>query len=110
MESIMKEFTPDAVFCANDYMAAGAMRVLREYRLRVPDDVAVVGYDNTDLCLALDPTLTTIDYRAEEVGRCMATGLLELVAGKVKSLAMVIRPFLVERESHRTDNDTLQLR
>jgi DNA-binding LacI/PurR family transcriptional regulator len=60
----------------------------------------VVGYDNTDLCLALDPTLTTVDYRAEEVGRCMATGLLELVAGKVKSLAMVIRPFLVERESH----------
>ena len=104
MESIMKEFTPDAVFCANDYMAAGAMRVLREYRLRVPDAVAVVGYDNTDLCLALDPTLTTVDYRAEEVGRCMATGLLELVAGKVKSLSMVVRPFLVERESHRKDS------
>jgi DNA-binding LacI/PurR family transcriptional regulator len=101
MESILLEFTPDAVFCANDYMAAGAMRVLRQRRLRVPDDVAVVGYDNTDLCLALDPTLTTVDYRAEEVGRCMATGLLELVAGKVKSLGMAIRPFLVERESHR---------
>ena len=106
MKSILKDFTPDAVFCANDYMAAGAMRVLREYRLRVPDDVAVVGYDNTDLCLALDPTLTTVDYRAEEVGRCMATGLLELVTGKVKSLGMVIRPFLVERESHQKNNDT----
>ena len=105
MKSILKDFTPDAVFCANDYMAAGAMRVLREYRLRVPEDVAVVGYDNTDLCLALDPTLTTVDYRAEEVGRCMATGLLELVTGKVKSLGMVIRPFLVERESHQKNND-----
>ena len=66
----------------------------------------MVGYDNTDLCLALDPTLTTVDYRAEEVGRCMATGLLELVSGKVKSLGMVIRPFLVERESHQKNNDT----
>ena len=101
MESIMKEFTPDAIFCANDYMAAGAMKVLRAHRLRIPDDVAVVGYDNTDLCLALDPTLTTVDYRAEEVGRRLATGLLDLVGGKVKSLAMTIRPLLVERESHQ---------
>jgi LacI family transcriptional regulator, galactose operon repressor len=85
-------------------MAAGAIRVLREHRLRVPDDVAVVGYDNTDLCLALDPTLTTVDYRAEEVGRCLASGLLDLVAGKVKSLAMVVPPFLVERESHGKDS------
>jgi DNA-binding LacI/PurR family transcriptional regulator len=105
MESIMQEFTPDAVFCANDYMAAGAMKVLREHRLRVPDDVAVVGYDNTDLCLALDPTLSTVDYRAEEVGRRMATGLLDLVAGKVKSLAMAVRPVLVERESHLKNTD-----
>jgi DNA-binding LacI/PurR family transcriptional regulator len=60
----------------------------------------VVGYDNTDLCLALDPTLTTVDYQAEEVGRCLAQGLLDLVGGKVKSLAMTVRPVLVERESH----------
>jgi DNA-binding LacI/PurR family transcriptional regulator len=101
MKSIMKEFTPDAIFCANDYMAAGAMKVLRANRLKIPNDVAVVGYDNTDLCLALDPTLTTVDYRAEEVGQCLAQGLLDLVGGKVKSLAMTVRPVLVERESHQ---------
>ena len=101
MESIMKEFTPDAVFCSNDYMAAGAMKVLRAHRLKIPDDVAIVGYDNTDLCLALDPTLTTVDYQAEEVGRSLAAGLLELVGGNVKSLALSVRPFLVERESHQ---------
>jgi DNA-binding LacI/PurR family transcriptional regulator len=100
MKSILKEFTPDAIFCANDYMAAGAMKVLRANRLKIPNEVAVVGYDNTDLCLGLDPTLTTVDYRAEEVGRCLATGLLDLVGGKVNSLAMTMRPFLVERESH----------
>ena len=100
MESILTEFTPDGVFCANDYMAAGAMKTLRERGLTIPDDVAIVGYDNTDLCLALDPTLTTVDYRAAEVGRCMATQLLALVSGKIKTVSEVIHPVLVERQSH----------
>ena len=43
------------------------MKVLRGRGLVIPDEVAVVGYDNTDLWLALDPTLTTVDYRAAEV-------------------------------------------
>jgi DNA-binding LacI/PurR family transcriptional regulator len=100
MESILTEFTPDAVFCANDYMAAGAMKVLRERGLIIPDDVAIVGYDNTDLCLALDPTLTTVDYRAADVGQCMAKQLLALVSGKIKTISEVVHPVLVERQSH----------
>ena len=100
MESILREFTPDGVFCSNDYMAAGAMKILRGHGLTVPDDVAVVGYDDTDLCLALDPTLTTVDYRASDVGRCMATQLLALIDGKVKTVSEVIHPVLVERQSH----------
>jgi DNA-binding LacI/PurR family transcriptional regulator len=44
--------------------------------------------------------LTTIDYRAEEVGRCLAGELLALIEGKVSSIQKAIRPFLVERESH----------
>ena len=100
MESILTEFTPDGVFCANDYMAAGAMKILRGRGLTIPDDVAIVGYDNTDLCLALDPPLTTVDYRAAEVGRCMATQLLALMSGKVKTVSEVVHPFLVERQSH----------
>jgi DNA-binding LacI/PurR family transcriptional regulator len=100
MKDILREFTPDAVFCANDYMAAGAMKVLAESKLRVPEDVAIVGYDNTDICIGLTPTLTTIDYRAEEVGRCLAQELLALIEGNVSSVQKAIRPFLVERESH----------
>src|SRR5258708_37491384 len=56
MESIMKEFRPDAVFCANDSMSAGAMRVLREYRLRVTEDSSFLRYCNLILSLAFDPT------------------------------------------------------
>ncbi|HEY0792114.1 MAG TPA: LacI family DNA-binding transcriptional regulator [Chthoniobacterales bacterium] len=100
MKDILQEFTPDAVFCANDYMAAGAMKVLAQAKLRVPEDVAMVGYDNTDICIGLTPALTTVDYRAEEVGRCLAGELLALIEGKVSSVQKAIRPFLVERESH----------
>ena len=49
------------------------------------------------------PTLTTIDYRAEEVGRSLAGGLLALIEGKVSSVQEAIQPFLVERESHRAN-------
>src|SRR5580693_6678638 len=83
-----------------DYMAAGAMKVLAESELRVPEDVVIVGYDNTDICIGLTPTLTTVDYRAEEVGRCLAGELLALIEGKVSSIQKAIQPFLVERESH----------
>jgi DNA-binding LacI/PurR family transcriptional regulator len=100
MKDILREVTPDAIFCSNDYMAAGAMKVLAESKLRVPEDVVIVGYDNTDICIGLTPTLTTVDYRAEEVGRCLAGELLALIEGKVSSIQKAIQPFLVERESH----------
>lgn len=100
MEDILKEFRPEAVFCANDYMAAGAMKVLVRAGAKVPDDVAIVGYDNTDICEGLVPSLTTVDYRAKEVGQLLAEELLALIEGKVKSVQKTVRPFLVERESH----------
>ena len=53
-----------------------------------------------EICIGLTPTLTTIDYRDEEVGRCLALELLALIEGKVSSIQTAIRPFLVERESH----------
>jgi hypothetical protein len=46
------------------------------------------------------PSLTTVDYRAKEVGQCLARELLALIGRKVKSVKKSIRPFLVERESH----------
>jgi DNA-binding LacI/PurR family transcriptional regulator len=76
------------------------MKVLAESKLRIPEDVAIVGYDNTDICIGLTPTLTTIDYRAEEVGRRLAGELLALIEGKLNSIQKTIRPFLVERDSH----------
>ncbi|MEU3245020.1 MULTISPECIES: LacI family DNA-binding transcriptional regulator [unclassified Streptomyces] len=67
----------DAVFAANDLSAAGALRVLREGGRRVPDDVAVIGFDDMlPVAEQTDPPLTTVRQDIEEMGRLMARLLL----------------------------------
>jgi DNA-binding LacI/PurR family transcriptional regulator len=67
----------DAVFAANDLSAAGALRVLRERGRRVPEDVAVVGFDDMlPVAEQTDPPLTTVRQEIEEMGRLMARLLL----------------------------------
>jgi LacI family transcriptional regulator len=67
----------DAIFCGNDQIARGAADTLRERGVRVPDDIAIVGYDNWDsMALASRPPLTTIDMDLGEIGRIAALKLL----------------------------------
>ena|SRR5215469_1460324 len=68
MRSVLREFHPEAVFCGNDYMAAGALKSLHESGIRVPEQVAIVGYDNNDVCLGVVPSLTTVDAHHDECG------------------------------------------
>ncbi len=51
---------PDAVFCFNDLLALGALRTLRDHGLRVPEDVAVAGFDDIEECAYSTPSLTTV--------------------------------------------------
>jgi DNA-binding LacI/PurR family transcriptional regulator len=62
----------DAVFAADDLMAVGAMRALQEAGLRVPGDVAVVGFDDSPLSRVTTPPLTTVRQPVEVMGRAMA--------------------------------------
>ena len=74
----------DAVFAANDLTAAGALRVLRASGRRVPDDVAVVGFDDMlPVAEQTDPALTTVRQDIEEMGRLMARLLLRGVDRRV---------------------------
>ncbi|MEU9351456.1 LacI family DNA-binding transcriptional regulator [Streptomyces griseoloalbus] len=67
----------DAVFAASDTMAAGALTALRAAGRRVPDDVAVIGFDDFPLARRTDPQLTTVRQPLEEIGRAMVRLLLE---------------------------------
>jgi LacI family transcriptional regulator len=72
---------PRAVMCANDLIAIGALDVLREAGLRVPEDVAVVGFDDIDLAELLTPRLTTVKNPAAAVGAACAEAVLARLAG-----------------------------
>ncbi|MES4905922.1 MULTISPECIES: LacI family DNA-binding transcriptional regulator [unclassified Streptomyces] len=67
----------DAVFAASDVMAAGARQVLRERGRRVPDDVALVGFEDSAVARHMDPPLTSVRQTTEEMGRAMVRVLLE---------------------------------
>ncbi len=67
---------PSAIFAANDMMALGALRALRETGLRVPDDVAVVGFDNIPTAQYVSPSLTTIAVDVDALGARAAELLL----------------------------------
>jgi LacI family transcriptional regulator len=74
---------PDAVFCGNDQIARGVVDALRERDLRVPEDVAVIGFDNWEIVAsATRPPLTTVDMNLTALGREAGLTLLSLVDGK----------------------------
>lgn len=88
----------DAVFAASDLMAAGAITALRRAGKRVPDDVAVGGFDDAGLAARLDPPLTTMRQPFDRISAEMVTILLDLVGGaEPKSVTMPAT--LVVRES-----------
>ncbi|MEU8526710.1 MULTISPECIES: LacI family DNA-binding transcriptional regulator [Streptomyces] len=70
----------DAVFAASDVMAAGARAALREAGRRVPEDVALVGVDDSAVARLMDPPLTSVRQPIEEMGRTMARLLLREIA------------------------------
>ncbi|WP_320064733.1 LacI family DNA-binding transcriptional regulator [Micromonospora sp. RTGN7] len=72
----------DAVFVASDLMAFGALRTLREAGRRVPEDVAVIGFDDAPVARQADPPLTTVFQPVEEMGRQMAHLLIARVRGE----------------------------
>ena len=79
VKAILSRAAVDALFVANDLMALGAIRALREHGLRVPEDVALVGYDNRAVASIADPPLTTVQLPLGNIGRRAAQELLRLM-------------------------------
>ncbi|MET7455785.1 LacI family DNA-binding transcriptional regulator [Streptomyces sp. NPDC005574] len=92
---------PDAVFAYNDLVAIGAMRVLHERGLRVPDDVAVVGFDDLQEGRFGAVTLTTVSPDKQAIARLAVASLLRSLTGGAESGGQQLTPGfrLVERES-----------
>jgi DNA-binding LacI/PurR family transcriptional regulator len=78
-EALARNRRLTALFCANDEMAAGALRAAREAGRRVPADLSVVGFDNITLCNYTDPPLTTVNVAKEYMGKLAVTKLIDLI-------------------------------
>jgi len=93
---------PDAVFAANDLLAIGVMQaVLLERRLRIPEDVALIGYDDIDWSASTVVPLSTVRQPSELIGETAARLLIEeaTAAGEVTHQQLQFTPVLVARES-----------
>jgi len=89
----------DAIFVASDLMASGALLALEERGLRVPDDVAIVGFDNSPYATRGRIGLTTVAQPSVEMGVAMADTLLRLLAGEQVEHVTVMMTSLVVRDS-----------
>lgn len=100
-ELLSRRVRPRAVFCANDLMAIGAMDAIRGAGLRVPRDVAVMGYDDIEAAALVTPDLTTVVNPAYQMGRAAGRLLLERMGEEEpRPRAQVVIPHrLVPRSS-----------
>jgi LacI family transcriptional regulator len=93
---------PDGVFVTNDFFAAVFLQTLKENGLRIPEDIAIVGFNNDVIARIIQPKLTTINYPGEEIGEQAARSLLEQLAGHNSARTtdtIIIRSELIIRES-----------
>jgi LacI family transcriptional regulator len=90
----------DALFCGSDQLARGAVEALHDLGIRIPSDVAIVGFDNWEpIATATRPALTTIDMNLHEVGKYAGSAILDLLAGQSRSGIVRLPCQLVVRAS-----------
>ncbi|HIF9175636.1 TPA: substrate-binding domain-containing protein [Photobacterium damselae] len=83
MRQALKQFPElDGVFCTNDDLAIGAMMHCQEHNIKIPDRVAIAGYNALDIGKAISPTLASVNTPREEIGAAAATLLLKKLSGK----------------------------
>ncbi len=91
----------DAVFAASDLIAIGAMRALADHGLKVPDDVALAGFDDITMASFVNPPLTTVLQDTKQAGEILVDNLLRLIRGEPAESAMLPARLIVRRSSLR---------
>ena len=101
MKEILKlENRPTAVFCGNDSIAMGAYKAIRENKLKIPEDISIIGFNDLKLSQYSIPPLTTIKIDTKLIAQETVNSLIELLEGKRDYHKKVFLPIeLIERES-----------
>lgn len=101
---------PDGLFITNDLAAAKCMHVLHEAGIRIPEDIAIVGFNNDPIGRLITPALTTIDYPGHAIGETAAASLLHHLSGRrtrVQGKMAVIPSGLIVRDSSLRDRHAM---
>ena len=101
MKEILKlEDRPTAVFCGNDSIAMGAYKAIRENKLKIPEDISIIGFNDLKLSQYSIPSLTTIKIDTKLIAQETVNSLIELLEGKRDYHKKVFLPIeLIERQS-----------
>lgn len=93
---------PDAIFSASDYAAMGAMKILKKNRVKIPEQIAIVGFSNESFTSFVEPSLSTVDQHSKKMGQYAAHLFLDMVNNKKKEHTItktVLKPELIIRNS-----------
>jgi LacI family transcriptional regulator len=93
---------PDGAFITNDFVAAVCMRTLKEHGITIPDQIAIVGFNNDTISKLIEPALTTIDYPGKDMGEIVARNLINHLNGTsniYQTNTIIVRSDLVQRKS-----------
>lgn len=98
---------PDGLFTTNDFSAALAIRVFKQAGLRVPEDIAVAGFNNDAISTIVEPNLTTINYSGYNMGETAARMLINHLNGNIdidNTSTVILNSELIVRDSTRRKN------
>ena len=93
---------PAGVFITNDISAAVCMQTLKEHGIRIPEDIAIVGFNNDAISKIVEPQLSTINYPGKDIGEIAARNLinhLKGIANIINTNTIVVRSELIIRKS-----------
>jgi DNA-binding LacI/PurR family transcriptional regulator len=99
-KKIEEQKIPTALITLADFLALGAMKALKEFGYRIPEDISVMGFNNEIICAFSDPTLTTVKQPKKLMGETAANLLLDIIEGKkIISKRIILDTTVIKRDS-----------
>ncbi len=99
---LQKKEKPTAIFCYNDQIAIQVIEAIRKSNLKIPRDISLVGYDDSNLAVATEVKLTTVKHPKEEMGKRVASMMINMINGEERKPCFVYQLELIIRSSCKT--------
>lgn len=92
-------FNVDGLFCANDVVAIGAIKYLKEIEIKIPEEIAIVGFSNETISSVIEPALTTINQSGSKIGVAATNLLIDKISDNTIHKTIIVQTNLIERKS-----------